>query len=75
MNVAEAVVAGMGKERDPQIAAESCKLKEASNQITRFDAPHSAIAKLRRDLDFNILTPMRMHLMNNRDLKAKLETR
>ncbi len=118
MQVAEVVVQGMGKEKDPQIgisrltthfiryffrglrfqtnglsfawatvddsslviiifisAAESCKLKEASNQITRQDAPHSAIAKLRRDMDFNILTPMRQHLMNNRNLKTMLEQR
>ena len=38
------------------------------------DAPHSAIAKLRRDMDFNILTPMRQHLMNNRSLKSSLES-
>eukprot|EP00392_Amoebophrya_sp_AT5.2_P004228 g4236.t1 len=75
MKVAEVVVAGMGKEKDPQIAAESCKLKEAANQITRMDAPHSAIAKLRRDMDFNILNPMRQHLMNNRNLKSNLEQR
>ncbi|CAD7973510.1 unnamed protein product [Amoebophrya sp. A25] len=75
MKVAEVVVSGMGKEKDAQIAAESCKLKESANQITRVDAPHSAIAKLRRDMDFNILTPMRQHLMNNRNLKNNLEQR
>ncbi|CAD7943044.1 unnamed protein product [Amoebophrya sp. A120] len=75
LKVAETVVQGMGKEKDPQIAAESCKLKEAANQITRVDAPHSAIAKLRRDMDFNILNPMRQHLLNNRNLKSNLEQR
>ena len=30
-------------------------MKEATNSITRADAPHSAIAKLRRDMDFNIM--------------------
>ena len=36
-----------------------CKMKEATNAITRGDAPHSAIAKLRRDMDFNIMNPLR----------------
>jgi hypothetical protein len=34
-------------------------MKEATNAITRADAPHSAIAKLRRDMDFNIMNPLR----------------
>ena len=36
-----------------------CKMKEATNAITRGDAPHSAIAKLQRDMDFNIMNPLR----------------
>lgn len=36
--------------------ADCCKMKEAMNAITRADAPHSAIAKLRRDMDFNIMS-------------------
>ncbi|CAJ1364507.1 unnamed protein product, partial [Effrenium voratum] len=43
---------------ESQTTSDSCKFKEASNQIARADAPHSAVAKLRRDMAFNILTPM-----------------
>lgn len=60
---------------DQHIASDSCKLKEATNQITRADAPHSAIAKLRRDMQFNILTPVQSHIANNRNLKVSLEIR
>ena len=73
--VAETVVDTMGKSKDPHVATESCKLKEASNQITRGDAPHSAISKLQRDMRYNIIEPMQTHLMNNRRLKMSLETR
>merc|ERR1712226_762399 len=54
---------------------DSCKLKEATNQIARADAPHSAIAKLRRDMQFNILTPVQNHIANNRNLKVSLDIR
>lgn len=60
---------------DHQIASDSCKLKEATHQIARSDAPHSAIAKLRRDMQFNILTPVQNHIANNRNLKMSLDIR
>eukprot|EP00438_Fugacium_kawagutii_P026947 Skav204985 [mRNA] locus=scaffold1180:568568:572082:- [translate_table: standard] len=52
--------AGMGDLATPggmggEVVADCCKMKEATNSITRADAPHSAIAKLRRDMDFNIM--------------------
>lgn len=62
-------------EADHQIASDSCKLKEATNQIARADAPHSAIAKLRRDMTFNILNPVQAHITNNRNLKVSLDIR
>jgi len=74
-SLGESVVTGLGHYHDGHIATESCKLREACHQITRGDAPHSAIAKLRRDMDFNILNPMRMHLLNNRNLKSNLDVR
>lgn len=60
---------------DSLIASDSCKLKEATNQIARADAPHSAIAKLVRDMNFNILNPVRAHIQNNRNLKVNLDIR
>ncbi len=37
------------------LQADCYKMKEATNSITRGDAPHSAIAKLRRDMNFNVV--------------------
>lgn len=73
--LSESVTAGLARVDDSLIVSDSCKLKEATNQITRADAPHSAIAKLRRDMDFNIMNPIRNHLVNNRNLKAHLDKR
>ena len=36
----------------------------------RPDAPHSSLAKLRRDMEYNVLQPIRQHLTNNRNLKS-----
>lgn len=75
VKLSEATIAGLTHVDDDLIKADSCKAREATNQITRADAPHSAIAKLRRDMNFNIVTPIRSHLSNNRTLKARLEQR
>jgi len=76
MNVlCEGVSAGLANTSDHLIASDTCKLKEATNQIARADAPHSAIAKLRRDMQFNILTPVQNHIANNRNLKVSLDIR
>eukprot|EP00747_Dinoflagellata_sp_TGD_P032142 gnl/TRDRNA2_/TRDRNA2_135766_c0_seq1.p1 gnl/TRDRNA2_/TRDRNA2_135766_c0~~gnl/TRDRNA2_/TRDRNA2_135766_c0_seq1.p1 ORF type:complete len:601 (-),score=146.72 gnl/TRDRNA2_/TRDRNA2_135766_c0_seq1:103-1905(-) len=73
--LSEGVIAGLAHAPDKHIAAGTCKLKEATNQIARADAPHSAIAKLRRDMHFNILTPVQNHIANNRQLKMSLDVR
>merc|ERR1719191_1973591 len=75
LTLSDSVTSGLKWVDDQQIVSDSCKMKEATNQITRADAPHSAIAKLRRDMDFNIMNPMRNHLINNRNLKANLDQR
>merc|ERR1719188_1407470 len=75
--LSEGVAGGLAAaaQNDSLIASDSCKLKEASNQIARIDAPHSAIAKLRRDMQFNILNPVQNHITNNRNLKVSLDIR
>lgn len=75
MVLSESTIAGLTHVDDPLIKSDCCKMKEAANQITRADAPHSAIAKLRRDMDFNIINPIRNHLANNTSLKNSLEKR
>jgi len=73
--LSDGVSSGLTHANDSQIASDSCKMKEATNQIARADAPHSAIAKLRRDMNFNILNPVQNHIANNRNLKVSLDIR
>ncbi|CAK0844854.1 unnamed protein product, partial [Prorocentrum cordatum] len=75
VQLSEGVSSGLSHSNDSQIASDSCKLKEATNQIARSDAPHSAIAKLRRDMNFNILNPVQNHIANNRNIKVNLDIR
>eukprot|EP00929_Paragymnodinium_shiwhaense_P097926 TRINITY_DN5948_c1_g4_i3.p1 TRINITY_DN5948_c1_g4~~TRINITY_DN5948_c1_g4_i3.p1 ORF type:complete len:687 (+),score=223.31 TRINITY_DN5948_c1_g4_i3:170-2230(+) len=73
--LSDGVSKGLAHANDSQIASDSCKLKEATNQIARADAPHSAMAKLRRDMHFNVLNPVQNHIANNRNLKVSLDIR
>ncbi|CAK9007005.1 unnamed protein product [Durusdinium trenchii] len=73
--LAESTTTGLASVDDSLIKADCCKMKEATNAITRADAPHSAIAKLRRDMDFNIMNPLKCHVVNNRTMKSNLEKR
>lgn len=75
IQLSDGVSSGLSHSNDSQIASDSCKLKEATNQIARSDAPHSAIAKLRRDMNFNILNPVQNHIANNRNIKVNLDIR
>merc|ERR1719230_1080550 len=75
VTLSESAIAGLSQVDDQLIKSDSCKMREATNQITRTDAPHSAIAKLKRDMDFNIMHPIRAHLANNRTLKVQFEKR
>eukprot|EP00928_Gymnodinium_smaydae_P041398 TRINITY_DN28021_c0_g2_i1.p1 TRINITY_DN28021_c0_g2~~TRINITY_DN28021_c0_g2_i1.p1 ORF type:complete len:569 (-),score=129.02 TRINITY_DN28021_c0_g2_i1:178-1884(-) len=73
--LSEGVNKGLAHAHDTYIASDGCKLKEATNAVARVDAPHSAIAKLRRDMNFNVITPVQDHLANNRNLKLCLDIR
>mmetsp|Transcript_9353 Transcript_9353/g.16918 ORF Transcript_9353/g.16918 Transcript_9353/m.16918 type:complete len:441 (+) Transcript_9353:72-1394(+) len=55
------------------IATDGSRLKQATNQIAREDAPHSEIARFQRDLRFNIIDPTGKHVANNKKLKGTLE--
>eukprot|EP00820_Chromera_velia_P007458 Cvel_19733.t1-p1 / transcript=Cvel_19733.t1 / gene=Cvel_19733 / organism=Chromera_velia_CCMP2878 / gene_product=hypothetical protein / transcript_product=hypothetical protein / location=Cvel_scaffold1726:301-3551(-) / protein_length=298 / sequence_SO=supercontig / SO=protein_coding / is_pseudo=false len=74
-DLSEAVVKSMAKNTDELIAADAVKFREATHLITRTDAPHSAVAKLKRDLDFNIGVPLKAHLENNEKLKMQIVNR
>jgi len=73
--LSETLAAGVTQTDDAHVSSDCIKMKEASNSITRVDAPHSSLAKLRRDMDYNVLNPIRAHLANNRTLKSNLELR
>jgi hypothetical protein len=73
--LAEVISGGVTQTDDELVSSDCLKMKEAANQIARPDAPHSSLAKLRRDMEYNVLQPIRQHLTNNRNLKSNLELR
>lgn len=73
--LADGIHAATSKEVHGQMLSDGCNFKEACNRIARADAPHSAVAKLQRDMVFNILDPLQGHIANNRQLKTTLEIR
>eukprot|EP01071_Lankesteria_metandrocarpae_P008815 Lankesteria_metandrocarpae@DN505_c0_g1_i1.p1 len=75
IGLSDAVVLNLTKNTEQIIASDCCKFREAINSIARVDAPHSSVAKLMRDLDFNISTPLKQHLSHNKQLKVELNER
>lgn len=57
------------------IASDMVKYKEACNNITREDAPFSTIAKFKRDLNFNVIEPLRKHIGHYHVLLDRIERR
>ena len=60
---------------DHLIVSDCYKFREASNQIGREDAPHSSLAKYKRDLAYNVIGPLKNHLMNCRQIKNIIDLR
>lgn len=75
LSVADSIFADLSRSEDRFIASESCKLRAATNQIVRDDAPQSAIARLQRNIEFNAIKPIESHLANNEKLKKEFEKR
>ncbi|KAF8819100.1 UBA/TS-N domain-containing protein [Cardiosporidium cionae] len=73
--LSEAMVNGFTKHTDNTIASDICRFREAIHKITRLDAPHACIAKLRRDLEYNIVIPLQNHLGNNKVIKSSISLR
>eukprot|EP00922_Rhytidocystis_sp_ex-Travisia-forbesii_P027264 GHVS01039965.1.p1 GENE.GHVS01039965.1~~GHVS01039965.1.p1 ORF type:complete len:235 (+),score=33.50 GHVS01039965.1:286-990(+) len=73
--LSESVVTGLTKKTDDLIAKDAIRFRGATQKVTRADAPHSAVAKLKRDLDFNVVNPLRRHLAHNKQLRQDLEQR
>eukprot|EP00929_Paragymnodinium_shiwhaense_P088403 TRINITY_DN48727_c0_g1_i1.p1 TRINITY_DN48727_c0_g1~~TRINITY_DN48727_c0_g1_i1.p1 ORF type:complete len:429 (+),score=156.48 TRINITY_DN48727_c0_g1_i1:223-1509(+) len=61
--------------KDHHLTSDSCRLREAANRIVREDAPDSALAKLQRNLDFNVMQPINKHMENNEKVKTLIEKR
>ena len=75
-HLSETLVEGLSHlKEEREIASDCVKFKEAASQITRADAPHSSIAKLRRDMEYNIIVPIHRHLQKNKELKEMLTSR
>lgn len=60
---------------ESQIISDCYKLRESSNQIGRVDAPHSALAKYRRDVEYNVLGPLRSHINNCSHIRNMIDIR
>jgi len=73
--LSEGVVGSLAKAGDRCISSDSYKLRQATYQIIRMDAPHSAISRLERNTDFNIVKPLESHLENNEKLRKEVEKR
>ncbi|KAF8818366.1 UBA/TS-N domain-containing protein [Cardiosporidium cionae] len=73
--LSEAMVNGFTKHTDNTIASDICRFREATHKITRMDAPHACIAKLRRDLEYNIVIPLQNHISNNKVIKSSISLR
>mmetsp|Transcript_41216 Transcript_41216/g.74517 ORF Transcript_41216/g.74517 Transcript_41216/m.74517 type:complete len:556 (-) Transcript_41216:200-1867(-) len=71
----EGVCTGMAYTDDIFLASEGCKLKQAMNQISHVDAPHSHISKIQRDMDFNVVLPIQKHIVNNQAIRGMLDQR
>ena len=75
LQTSESVVKHLAQSPDPLIISDSLKYREAAQQIAYSDAPHSALAKLRRDLEYNLSIPLRAHVVNNRQVRHLLGER
>ena len=73
--LSDSLVRSLATSEDSLIISDSLKMKEASQQIARADAPFSSLAKFKRDLDYNVILPIRGHLLNNRNIKTMLDVR
>lgn len=73
--LSDTLVKTMANQDDTLIASDCVRMKEATQQICRADAPHASLAKLRRDLDYNIVMPLKQHLSNNRNIRSMLDSR
>ena len=61
---------------EEQLIVSDCyKFREATNQVGRTDAPHTAVAKYRRDLEYNVIGPLKSHLNNCRQIKGIVDVR
>ncbi|CAK9036223.1 unnamed protein product [Durusdinium trenchii] len=63
------------KRQDRAFLSEGCRFREAAQEISRRDAPHSVIARFERNVEFNMSNPLKDHLDNHAKLRKDLEKR
>ncbi|KAL8270042.1 hypothetical protein Esti_006034 [Eimeria stiedai] len=73
--LSEAAVLGLTKRSDAYIARDACRYRESIHRITRADGPHTCFSKMRRDLIFNVVDPLRCHRAHNDKLKQDFQVR
>jgi hypothetical protein len=60
---------------EERIISDCYKYRECTNGIARDDAPHSTLSKFRRDLEYNILGPIRSHMSNCNHIHSLVDLR
>jgi len=73
--LSETVAASAGLASDHGIRKDCARTREGINGIVAQVAPHSSVAKLRRDLEYNIRAPIAKHITWNIELKKHLRNR
>lgn len=75
MALSEAMATNFPRFEDHHLVSACCRQKEMANLIAHADAPNSALAKLKRNLKFNVLDPIEQHLDQNKKLRENLAAR
>lgn len=75
LDLSDAIMGQLRSYSDESIVSDACRIKEATTGIVCANAPHSALAKLKRNTKHNIIKPLERHLENNDMLNKKMELR
>eukprot|EP00928_Gymnodinium_smaydae_P008550 TRINITY_DN13107_c0_g3_i1.p1 TRINITY_DN13107_c0_g3~~TRINITY_DN13107_c0_g3_i1.p1 ORF type:complete len:458 (-),score=124.41 TRINITY_DN13107_c0_g3_i1:168-1541(-) len=74
-NLADSLFRDLSASPCQSVASGALAFREASVRIARPDAPLSALAKIRRNVAYNLTKPLRAHVENNEKLRKDLEKR
>eukprot|EP00927_Polykrikos_kofoidii_P073318 TRINITY_DN69366_c0_g1_i1.p1 TRINITY_DN69366_c0_g1~~TRINITY_DN69366_c0_g1_i1.p1 ORF type:complete len:384 (+),score=45.52 TRINITY_DN69366_c0_g1_i1:96-1247(+) len=71
----DSITDDMARQRGAYFRSDSLRMREASRMIAEKDSSQSALGKLRANCEFNLVSPIKLHLENNTTLKTELSKR